>query len=203
MSFSKGFIDSLKVLFDVLDERRSGSIKYDDLVMQTQAEGQEGLPSTVLSVLRSFRDENGNLTFENLVKGFEIVRSRQGKLPSADSSGQSLGKDLVNGRRLGSNNGSAFQRVDGQNVHLQTNGYSISNSNRTNMLHSKSDDMLNVEPNLRFPEYHGDFFRPKEKWDRKPGDGRSSVATSSALEHMSKFTNVKLECVYLNNQNVA
>ena len=34
-------------------------------------------------------------------------------------------------------------------------------------------------------EYHGDFFRPKEKWDRKPGDGRSSVATSSALEYMS------------------
>ena len=191
MGLSKTFVDSLKILFDVLDETQTGVIKFNDLAYQSKSEGQDGLPHSVLSVLRTLQDSRGNISFESLVKGFEVVKS-----------GQTFGQKIYNKAHvvnskdhnsLGSDNTSAFHPVHGvkygQNMHLnaRSNGHIPSTLSKTAMLHSKSDDMLNVKPNVGFQEYHGDFFRPKERWDRKPGDGRSSVATSSALEHMSNF----------------
>ena len=220
--FSKRFLSSLKILFDILDERKTGYIDFSEIEGRWQDSGAEFLPSGVIDALRTLQTDNGKLTFDNLVSGFKIAVSKNkvngSTLSTSDSTAASTKEKDFSPLNLSSQTTSAFYPVrtkqspsslfhqqnnskrnadlpNERNVRPELNGkagkFDIAGGNvqplsgkRQNYAFESARSIPSGASYTR--EYHGDFFRPKEKWDRKPGDGRSSVATSSALEFMSK-----------------
>lgn len=68
----KQFVTSLRILFDILDEDRSGYVRLRDIESRWHEEGVSGLPSGVIDSLRKVAPRNGRLTFENFVTGLKL-----------------------------------------------------------------------------------------------------------------------------------
>lgn len=68
----KQFVTSLRILFDILDEDRSGYVRLRDIESRWHEEGVSGLPSGVIDSLRKVAPKNGRLTFENFVTGLKL-----------------------------------------------------------------------------------------------------------------------------------
>ncbi|XP_062585534.1 suppressor APC domain-containing protein 2-like [Saccostrea cucullata] len=69
----KQFISSLKVLFDILDERNCGYVKFSDIEARWHEEGVRGLPSGVTEALRKVTPANGYLSFDRFVAGLKLA----------------------------------------------------------------------------------------------------------------------------------
>ena len=81
----KQFVTSLRILFDILDEDRSGYVRLCDIESRWHEEGVKGLPSGVIETLRRVAPQNGRLTFENFVTGLKLSLL---KTPAAGSIGK-------------------------------------------------------------------------------------------------------------------
>lgn len=68
----KQFVTSLRVLFDILDEDRSGYVRLRDIESRWHEEGVKGLPSGVIDALRKVAPRNGKLSFDNFVTGLKL-----------------------------------------------------------------------------------------------------------------------------------
>ena len=71
------FIESLRTLFDILDEGKTGSVSLKDIEARW-SENAQGLPPGVLEALKTVTPPNGRLSFERFVGGLRIalVRAR-------------------------------------------------------------------------------------------------------------------------------
>lgn len=69
----KQFIASLKILFDILDEEHTGSIRLRDIESRWSDEGVRDLPTGVVEGLRKVTPPNGLLTFEGFVAGLKMA----------------------------------------------------------------------------------------------------------------------------------
>ena len=211
------FVNSLNTLFNILDESRSGFVDITEIESRWKDGEVEGLPSGVIDALRKVTPQSGKLSFDRFVAGLKIALLRHRNQPSASHFGSRSTPNFEYSRpneEQRNHGASAFYPVhsakseygtlrnkppssgkvssDNSLVQQRTSSMPMlqnDNTNESRLPKSGSDTGLpkkayNVYPN----EYHGDYFRPKERWDRKPGDGRSSVATSTALEFMSAYT---------------
>ena len=68
----KQFVTSLRILFDILDEDRTGYVRLCDIESRWHEEGVKGLPSGVVETLRRVAPQNGRLSFENFVTGLKL-----------------------------------------------------------------------------------------------------------------------------------
>lgn len=68
----KQFVTSLRILFDILDEDRTGYVRLCDIESRWHEEGVKGLPSGVVETLRKVAPQNGKLSFENFVTGLKL-----------------------------------------------------------------------------------------------------------------------------------
>ncbi|XP_050414120.2 uncharacterized protein LOC126828383 [Patella vulgata] len=69
----KQFVSSLRILFDILDEKRSGFVRFQDIESRWNEEGVTGLPFGVVDALSKVTPANGCLTFERFVSGLKLA----------------------------------------------------------------------------------------------------------------------------------
>lgn len=126
----KQFVSSLRILFDILDEGRSGFVRFRDIESRWSDDGVRGLPPGVIDALRKVTPANGLLSFNRFVAGLRLVLSKKRD--------DILETDTRSRRTLFSNskeNRTPLQEYNlGQKTHSRTtnltNGNNYTNDNR-------------------------------------------------------------------------
>nr|XP_002048858.2 suppressor APC domain-containing protein 2 [Drosophila virilis] len=72
----KQFVLSMKKLFDILDDKHSGYVRYADIEKGWQDDGSKGLPQGVLDSLRRVTPPSGLLSFERFCAGLKLCLLR-------------------------------------------------------------------------------------------------------------------------------
>ena len=70
-SLPKQFVDSMRVLFNILDEKKTGQISIQDIQMRWQDGKVNDLPPGVLSALMKVTPANGFINFDRFVAGLQ------------------------------------------------------------------------------------------------------------------------------------
>lgn len=89
----KQFVTSLRILFDILDEDRTGYVRLCDIESRWHEEGVRGLPSGVIESLRKVAPRNGRLSFENFVSGLKLSLLKTTTQPERSDSVTTSGKE--------------------------------------------------------------------------------------------------------------
>ncbi|CAG2065380.1 unnamed protein product, partial [Timema podura] len=90
----KQFVVAMRTLFDIMDDKRTGYVKFSDIEHRWQDDGTKGLPKGVIDSLQKVAPPNGLLSFERFCAGLKISLLRnqvehtraQGHKPSSDHS---------------------------------------------------------------------------------------------------------------------
>ncbi|ESP04006.1 hypothetical protein LOTGIDRAFT_109829 [Lottia gigantea] len=93
----KNFLNSLRVLYDILDEDKNGYVHLRDIETRWNDRGVNGLPPGVLHALKNVAPANGFLTFDLFVSGLKLalVSNAKQKLRSATQTQESsIQKDI-------------------------------------------------------------------------------------------------------------
>ncbi|XP_065367802.1 suppressor APC domain-containing protein 2 [Calliphora vicina] len=72
----KAFVQSMKTLFDILDDQQTGYVKFIDIEKGWQDDGSKGLPRGVMESLRKVTPTSGLLTFERFCAGLKLCLLR-------------------------------------------------------------------------------------------------------------------------------
>ncbi|KAH8252659.1 hypothetical protein KR032_001111 [Drosophila birchii] len=72
----KQFVLSMKKLFDILDDKQSGYVRFTDIEKGWQDDGSKGLPRGVLDSLRRVTPTSGLLSFERFCAGLKLCLLR-------------------------------------------------------------------------------------------------------------------------------
>ncbi|KAF6202021.1 hypothetical protein GE061_004417 [Apolygus lucorum] len=72
----KQFVGALRTLFDILDEKAVGYVKFTEIENRWQDDGTKGLPKGVIESLRKVTPPNGLLSFERFCAGLKICLLR-------------------------------------------------------------------------------------------------------------------------------
>jgi len=72
----KQFVLSMKKLFDILDDKQSGYVRFTDIQKGWQDDGSKGLPRGVLDSLRRVTPSSGLLSFERFCAGLKLCLLR-------------------------------------------------------------------------------------------------------------------------------
>lgn len=70
--FPKKFVSSMKTLFEIMDDRRTGFVNLADIIQLWQDDGSKGLPHGVVECLKRVAPPNGMLSFERFCTGLKI-----------------------------------------------------------------------------------------------------------------------------------
>ena len=93
----KQFVSSLKVLFDILDEEKSGLVRFSDIESRWKDGEVSGLPNGVVEALKKVTPASGKLTFERFVAGLKIALLRNKGNPTGNSPKSSAGGTQTGG----------------------------------------------------------------------------------------------------------
>ena len=156
----KQFVTSLRILFDILDEDRTGFVRLQDIETRWHDEGVKGLPSGVIDSLRKVAPKNGKLDFDNFVTGLKLSLIK----PSVNNPNQINGQN-GKGIRHNSNNHPPKERPvsdpthrqllqnwnqkDQNRQHVEEDRHTRSrqNSLASNKLNTRHHNMVAVRPN--------------------------------------------------------
>lgn len=72
----KKFVSSMRTLFDIMDDKRTGFVKLSDIEARWQDDGSNGLPHGVIDCLRRVTPISGMLSFERFCAGLKICLLR-------------------------------------------------------------------------------------------------------------------------------
>ncbi|XP_017773425.1 PREDICTED: suppressor APC domain-containing protein 2 [Nicrophorus vespilloides] len=72
----KPFVTSMRTLFDIMDDKRSGYVNFADIENRWQDDGSKGLPKGVIDSLRKVTPPNNLLSFERFCAGLKICLLR-------------------------------------------------------------------------------------------------------------------------------
>ncbi|XP_067118787.1 suppressor APC domain-containing protein 2 [Centruroides vittatus] len=72
----KQFVSSMRTLFDIMDDKKTGYVKFSEIERRWHENGSKGLPSGVLESLRKVTPTNGMLSFERFCAGLKICLLR-------------------------------------------------------------------------------------------------------------------------------
>ncbi|XP_008182222.1 suppressor APC domain-containing protein 2 isoform X1 [Acyrthosiphon pisum] len=70
------FVLSMRTLFDILDDKRTGYVKFSEIETRWQDDGTKGLPKGVLDSLRKVTPPNGLLSFDRFCTGLKMCLLR-------------------------------------------------------------------------------------------------------------------------------
>lgn len=199
----KHFVSSLRVLFDILDEDKSGYIKYSVIASHWEKEPVPGVPPDVAEALKKVTLSNGLLTFERFVAGIKIALLRNQKEPktthpqSKASKGLSSSSqpDLIADQCTHKSQPPATQykqpptEVTGRTKSLPHLGWE-SEPETAAATGTRPEEGYN----WRQPQNRSDHrtsnanttgvnsvVQRQQYNDRRPGDGRSSISSAAAL----------------------
>ena len=194
------FVSSLRVLFDILDCNKTGYIALSELEASWEDGSVEGLPKGVVSALKKVAPVNGKLSFEQFVAGLKIALLRH-RSDSTHSVGEKNKNDLQSNQRaikkdyqalstgaLQGKVGSLTGSSSGAKQGIQTRTTSLptlQNPPKDSMQYESNGYPGNTRPNWENLNDHKrkvDALSSNNHKDRKPGDGRSSIASASALD---------------------
>ncbi|CAL1274568.1 unnamed protein product [Larinioides sclopetarius] len=96
----KPFVSAMRVLFDVMDDKRTGYVRFADIEKRWQENGPitRGLPSGVIESLRKVTPATGLLTFERFCAGLRICLLRHDSNKRAGQSQSNLPKSSLTSR---------------------------------------------------------------------------------------------------------
>ncbi|XP_013102401.2 suppressor APC domain-containing protein 2 isoform X2 [Stomoxys calcitrans] len=88
----KAFVQSMKTLFDILDDQRTGYVKFVDIEKGWQDDGSKGLPRGVIESLRKVTPASGLLTFDRFCAGLKLclLRNQNTQIAAAPPHGDQL-----------------------------------------------------------------------------------------------------------------
>ncbi|XP_013387793.1 suppressor APC domain-containing protein 2 [Lingula anatina] len=114
----KQFIASLRTLFDILDDDKTGLVRLGEIETRWKEDGIKELPRGVIEALRKVTPPNGLLTFERFVAGLKIALLRN-RGDHKDKENQGPLKSQINGPSTNRSNGLTGQRqiFGGQKSH--------------------------------------------------------------------------------------
>lgn len=72
----KKFVSSMRTLFDIMDDKRTGFVRLGDIEARWQDDGSKGLPHGVIDCLRRVTPVSGMLSFERFCAGLKICLLR-------------------------------------------------------------------------------------------------------------------------------
>lgn len=72
----KKFVSSMRTLFDMMDDTRTGFVRLSDIEARWQDDGSKGLPHGVIDCLRRVTPVSGMLSFERFCAGLKICLLR-------------------------------------------------------------------------------------------------------------------------------
>lgn len=68
----KPFVNSMRTLFDIMDDKRTGFVRLSDIEQRWQDDGSKGLPPGVIDCLQRVTPASGLLSFERFCAGLKI-----------------------------------------------------------------------------------------------------------------------------------
>lgn len=68
----KHFVDAMRTLFDIMDDQRTGYVKYAEIEERWQEDGAQNMPKNVLESLKKVTPPNGLLSFERFCAGLKM-----------------------------------------------------------------------------------------------------------------------------------
>ena len=212
--FPTSFLSSLRVLFDILDDHDSGYVKLADIEERWRDDGSvDSLPPGVTTALRKVAPPDGKLTFERFVAGLKLALLQGGTAPEqkinsevepnpnrhktsppsltakqrafAFSTAQIGGKASYLQNELG---GSARAPRSGSNSDLRYNQTNHP-AGRSSRIPSETDLLTKWQqrPQSKTKGVDQERQRSSNKQSdyRRPGDGKSSTSSCSALDQAS------------------
>lgn len=75
-SLPKQFVQAMRTLFDIMDDKRTGFVDLQDIENRWQDDGNKGLPKGVIESLQKVTPPNGKLSFERFCAGLKICLLR-------------------------------------------------------------------------------------------------------------------------------
>lgn len=143
----KAFLQSLRTLFDILDDGTRGYVHISEIESRWQGAETQGLPAGVLECLRRVTPSHGCLTFERFVAGLRnsMLNPENGNInlqPSTQSSYSTGPKSQsqINTHKTGASMGSRS---------YESKVRPLGPSNMTNMHHNRASSLQSRQ---RYPE---------------------------------------------------
>ncbi|XP_045596534.1 suppressor APC domain-containing protein 2 [Procambarus clarkii] len=83
----KPFVNAMRTLFDIMDDQRTGYVKFSEIERRWQDDGAQGMPRGVLASLRKVTPPDGYLSFERFCAGLQIslLRNKMEDRPAGSS----------------------------------------------------------------------------------------------------------------------
>ncbi|KAF4520426.1 hypothetical protein B566_EDAN003997 [Ephemera danica] len=75
----KQFVMAMRTLFDIMDDKRTGFVRFTEIERRWRDDGTKGLPKGVIESLRKVTPPNGLLSFERFCTGLKICLLRNQK----------------------------------------------------------------------------------------------------------------------------
>lgn len=87
-SISSTFVDSLRVLFNILADKQGGVVKFSDIEGRWGRGDCPGLPKGILDCLRNLTSSSGELTFDRFCAGLKICLLKNDNATSSSNTSQ-------------------------------------------------------------------------------------------------------------------
>lgn len=146
----KKFVSSMRTLFDIMDDKRTGFVRLSDIEARWQDDGSKGLPHGVIDCLRRVTPVSGMLSFERFCAGLKICLLRNqandckmSRRSSSDSNSNSNSNcnllatvKNVNSNSDTNNNTNA---TNGNIIQMNNQNHNVSNNHFTKNSHMQED----------------------------------------------------------------
>ncbi|XP_065349882.1 suppressor APC domain-containing protein 2 [Cloeon dipterum] len=76
----KQFVHAMRTLFDIMDDKRTGFVRFSEIENRWRDDGTKGLPKGVIESLRKVTPPNGLLSFERFCTGLKICLLKNQKV---------------------------------------------------------------------------------------------------------------------------
>lgn len=116
----KKFVSSMRTLFDIMDDKRTGFVKLSDIEARWQDDGSKGLPHGVLDCLRALTPVSGMLSFERFCAGLKICLLRNQANNNDFKMSRRSSTDSNGNNNIPLNNGNNMKDIDNNNVITNT-----------------------------------------------------------------------------------
>lgn len=141
----KKFVSSMRTLFDIMDDKRTGFVKLSDIEARWQDDGSKGLPHGVIDCLRRVTPVSGMLSFERFCAGLKICLLRSqandckiSRRSSTDSNSNINNNNNSNGIKTINNENNKNNNNTNINNNINGNNHSINSINSNN--HSSNNN---------------------------------------------------------------
>lgn len=142
----KKFVSSMRTLFDIMDDKRTGFVRLVDIEARWQDDGSKGLPHGVIDCLRRVTPVSGMLSFERFCAGLKICLLRN------QANECELGRRISNDKHINNNNNKFITVMNQSETTINTNN-TIKKNNTNNRNHINNNNQNNNDEKIILNKY--------------------------------------------------